>query len=85
MNEQIKAEEEEKRRKEAEFERDVEAGNITSFEMIMGDGSNEAINITERKIKKILEKKMAAERRKQEEEQKRNKTEIEEDKKETDL
>lgn len=85
VNEQIKAEEEEKRRKEAEFERDVEAGNITSFEMIMGDGSNEAINITERKIKKILEKKMAAERRKQEEEQKRNKTEIEEDKKETDL
>ena len=74
VDEQMKAEEEEKKRKEAEFERDVEAGNVTSFEMILGDGSNEAINVTEKKIKRILEKKMEAERKKREEEQLKNKT-----------
>ena len=68
----MKLEEEEKKRKEAEFERDVEAGNITGFEMMMGDGSNEAINITEQKIKRILKKKIEAEnRRKKEKENKR--------------
>jgi hypothetical protein len=74
VDEQMKAEEEEKKRKEAEFERDVEAGNVTSFEMILGDGSNEAINVTEKKIKRILEKKMEAERKKREEEQLKNRT-----------
>ena len=87
VDEQIKAEEEEKKRKEAEFERDVEAGNVTSFEMILGDGTNEAINITEQKIRKILEKKMEAERKKRAEEQLRNKTNNpnESNNKETDL
>ena len=65
VNEQMKAEEDEKRRKEAEFERDVEAGNVSSFEMIMGEGSSEAINITEQKIKRILKKKLEAEKKKQ--------------------
>ena len=74
VNEQMRAEEEAKLRKEAEFERDVEAGNITSFEMIMGDGSSEAINITEQKIQRILKKKMEAEMRKQKENELKNKS-----------
>ena len=74
VNEQMKAEEDEKRRKEAEFERDVEAGNVSSFEMIMGDGSSEAINITEQKIKRILKKKLEAEKKKQKDNELKNKT-----------
>ena len=74
VNEQMRIEEEAKKRKEAEFERDVEAGNLTSFEMIMGDGSNEAINITEQKIQRILKKKIEAEKRKRKEEELKNKT-----------
>ena len=86
VNEELKADEEEKKRKEAEFERDVEAGNITSFEMMMGDGSNEAINITEQKIRRILEKKMEALRKEQELKNKTNEvTEDEKNKKLTDL
>lgn len=74
VNQQIKEEEEERKRKEAEFERDVEAGNLTTFEMVLGDGSNEAINITENKIKRIMEKKMEAERKKQKNQELKNKT-----------
>jgi len=86
VNEEMRLEEEEKKRKEAEFERDVEAGNLTSFELIMGDGSNEAINITQQKIQKILQKKMEIEERKRKEELLKNKTfEKEGIKKETDL
>ena len=94
VNEQIKMEEEEKRRKEEEFERDVLAGNVSSFEMVLGDGSNEAINITEQKIKRILQKRYEAEQRKRKEEELKNKTneyyeklkeENENNKKETDL
>ena len=58
VNKQIKEEEELKRKKEEEFERDVEAGNVTNFEFILGDGSSEPINITEQKIQRILQKKM---------------------------
>jgi hypothetical protein len=64
VNEQIKEEEEAKRKKEEEFERDVEAGNVTNFEFVLGEGDNEAINVTEQKIQKILKKKMEAEKRK---------------------
>jgi hypothetical protein len=88
VNEQMKLEEEEKKRKEAEFERDVEAGNITGFEMMMGDGSNEAINITEQKIKRILKRKIEAENRRKKEEELKNKTKENKEKdntKETDL
>ena len=74
VNKQIKEEEEIKRKKEEEFERDVEAGNVTNFEFILGDGSSEAINITEQKIQRILQKKMEAERRKKMEENHLNKT-----------
>ena len=73
VNEEMRKEEEAKRKKEEQFERDVEAGNVTNFEFILGDGSNEAINITEQKIQKILQKRMEAERRKKEQENK-NKT-----------
>ena len=75
VNEQIKEEEEIKKRKEREFERDVEAGNITNFEFVLGDGSSETINITEQKIQKILEKKMEAEKRKIMEEERKKKME----------
>lgn len=95
INEQMRIEEEEKKRKEAEFERDVEAGNVTSFEMVLGDGSNELINITEQKIQRILKKKLEAEKRKRKEEELKNKTkeyyekvhkeQQENNKKETDL
>ena len=64
VNEQIKEEEEAKRKKEEEFERDVEAGNVTNFEFVLGEGDNEAINVTEQKIQKILKKKIEAEKRK---------------------
>ena len=84
VNRQMKEEEEEKRRKDEEFERDVEAGNVTSFEMVLGDGSTEAINVTQRRIQRILEKKMEAEKRKQMEKNE-TKREDEKDKKETDL
>ena len=60
----MKEEEEAKRKKEEEFERDVEAGNVTNFEFVLGEGDNEAINVTEQKIQKILKKKMEAEKRK---------------------
>ena len=94
VNEEIKMEEEEKRRKEEEFERDVLAGNVSSFEMILGEGSNEVINITEQKIKRILQKRYEAELKKQKENELKNKTneyyeklyeENEKNKKETDL
>ena len=88
VNEQMKLEEEEKKRKEAEFERDVEAGNVTGFEMMMGDGSSEAINITEQKIKRILKKKIEAENRRKKEEELKNKTKENKERdntKETDL
>jgi len=88
VNEEMRLEEEEKKRKEEEFERDVEAGNLTSFELIMGDGSNEAINITQQKIQKILQKKMEIEEKKRKEELLKNKTSEDKDegiKKETDL
>lgn len=75
VNEQIKEEEEIKKRKEKEFERDVEAGNITNFEFVLGDGSSETINITEQKIQKILEKKLEAEKRKKMEMERKKKME----------
>ena len=74
VNEQIKEEEEIKRKKEEEFERDVEAGNVTNFEFVLGDGSSETVNITEQKIQRILQKKMEAERRKKMEEHYNNET-----------
>ena len=74
VNEQMKEEEELKRKKELEFERDVEAGNVTNFEFVLGDGSSETINITEQKIQRILQKKMEAERRKKIEENYMNQT-----------
>ena len=74
VNEQMKEEEELKRKKELEFERDVEAGNVTNFEFVLGDGSSETINITEQKIQRILQKKMEAERRKKMEENYINQT-----------
>ena len=70
----MKEEEELKRKKELEFERDVEAGNVTNFEFVLGDGSSETINITEQKIQRILQKKMEAERRKKMEENYINQT-----------
>ena len=92
VNEQIRLEELEKKRKEAEFERDMEAGNLTNFEMVLGDGTSEAINITEQKIQRILQKRMEAEKRKKKEEELKNKAKehyekinAEEKKKETDL
>ena len=75
VSEEMRLEEEEKRKKEAEFERDVEAGNLTSFELIMGEGSNEAINVTQQKIQRILQKKMEAEKRKKRQEELENKIE----------
>ena len=74
VNKQIKEEEEIKRKKEEEFERDVEAGNVTNFEFVLGDGSSETVNITEQKIQRILQKKMEAERRKKMEEYYNNET-----------
>ena len=74
VNEQLREEEEMKRKKEEEFERDVEAGNVTNFEFVLGDGSSETINITEQKIQRILQKKMEAERRKKMEENYKNNT-----------
>ena len=74
VNEQIKEEEKIKRKKEEEFERDVEAGNITNFEFVLGDGSSETINITEQKIQRILQKKMEAQRRQKMEEKFLNQT-----------
>ena len=64
-----------KRKKEEEFERDVEAGNVTNFEFVLGDGSSEIVNITEQKIQRILQKKMEAEKRKKMEENYKNFTE----------
>ena len=75
VNEELKEEEEMKRKKEEEFERDVEAGNVTNFEFVLGDGSSETVNITEQKIQRILQKKMEAERRKKMEEKYKNFTE----------
>ena len=63
--EQIKEEEEMKKKKEEEeFERDVEAGNATNFEFVLGDGNSETINITEQRIQKILQKKLETEKNK---------------------
>ena len=52
--------------------------------MVLGDGSTEAINVTQRRIQRILEKKMEAEKRKQMEKNE-TKREDEKDKTETDL
>ena len=94
VNEQIQLEEKEKKRKEEDFERDVLAGNLSSFEMVFGEGSTKAINIIEQKIRRILQKRHEAEQRKQKKEELKNKTneyydklheENEKNKKETDL
>ena len=61
-----------KKKKEEEFERDVEAGNVTNFEFVLGDGNSETINITEQRIQKILQKKIEAEKKKKLKESKLN-------------